>query len=133
MVPPTSANAINQELILSAIGELKTMLSGVDARVRQLENSLITQTITATQRLDAAFVRIDDARRAAEDLRADMDCKVREREQITQALRSDLIALEKRIAKLEFINTILSAIGSLLLILIGTLVWKLITGEVIIK
>jgi hypothetical protein len=136
-----SNNAATLDLILSSLAEVKTVVSGLDGRIRALEGAIITQSVTAAQRLDAAFSRIDEHTKQIADFRADLDCRVRERIEITDKLSERigkleverLAQMEGRVSRLEWIAGVATGLSVLLAGLIVTLLWKIFTGEVQIK
>ena len=133
MTPPSSTNGINLDLILTAITRVENVVTGLDARVRALEGSIISQSITASQKLDAAFARIDEMKVLTNSIQSDLDCKVRERVEVTNKLTERLEAAEKQIISLQGIARVALWIAGVLGLMGITLLWKIFTGEVQIK
>jgi len=141
MTPPANSNSATLDLILSTVSEVKTAMGVLDGRMRAVEGALITQSITATQRLDAAFQRIDEHTKQMGDFRIDLDCRVRERVEVTDKLGERITKLETehvakmeaRVNRLEWVASIATGLSVILAGLIITLLWKVFTGEVQIK
>lgn len=120
MIPGASNQNFN--LLLQAISEVKTMLIGLDERVRMLEQTTISQSVTAAQKLDAAFRRLDEHATKLEILRSDIDSKVTERIRITDEL-------DRRLAKAESITAIAKWLAGFLVMLIVALLWAIFTNQ----
>ena len=121
MTQPSSNS--NFELVLQAIGEVKAMLIGLDERVRTLEQTTITQSVTAAQKLEAAFRKLDEHSNKLDTLRSDLDCKVAERVKITDTL-------DDRMLRVEQITSAVKWLGGILVALAVGLLWAVLTHQV---
>lgn len=118
---PTAAS--NLDLVLQAIGEVKAMLTGLDERVRALEQTTITQSVTASQKLEAAFRKLDEHANQISVLRNDLDCRVAERVKVTDDLST-------RVTKAEGITAAVKWLGGILIALIVSLLWGVVTHQI---
>jgi predicted acyltransferase (DUF342 family) len=122
MTPPSNSNP-NLELVLQAIGEVKAMLIGLDERVRTLEQTTITQSVTASQKLEAAFRKLDEHSFLLGSLRTDLDCRTSERVKVTDDL-------ERRITRAEAVTSSVKWLGGILVTLAVALLWAVLTHQV---
>lgn len=88
------------------------MVSGLDGRVRALEGAIITQSVTATQKIEAAFARIDEHTKQISTIRSDVDC------------------LEDRIAKAESIVSAVKWVGGIFAAMVAALIWGILTHQI---
>ena len=127
MTPEASQrNNDNLGLVLQAVSEIKTMLSGLDERVRQLERATIEQSVTASNKLDALFRRVDEHSAQINSLQVEMGERVQER-------NASLTALQNRVQNVEHVAAIARWLGAGLGMSILALVWAILTHQVSIK
>jgi hypothetical protein len=132
MTPPAPRNDEAYSMILQAISEVKTIVSGLDERVRQLERATVEQSVTAAQRLDAAFRKIDEHTAQLREVENDLTCRVRERQDVTNDLDKRLTSLDKRTQDTEAVIKILQWLGAAVGGLIIVLIWGILTHTVTI-
>ena len=123
MNPPNPNRNETYDMILQAISEVKAIVSGLDERVRQLERATVEQSVTAAQRLDAAFRKIDEHTGQLRELQNDLDCRVRERQEITNDHA-------KRLNEVESVSRIAKWLGVVVGGLIAALVWGILTHTI---
>lgn len=120
---PTPSNNANFDLVLQAIGEVKSMLIGLDERVRTLEQTTITQSVTAAQKLEAAFRKLDEHSNKIDGISKDLDCKISERVKASDALSDRMLRVEQITSAVKWLGGILVALG------IG-LLWGIFTHQI---
>ena len=127
MTPEASQrNNDNLGLVLQAVSEIKTMLSGLDERVRQLERATIEQSVTASNKLDALFRRVDEHSAQINALQVEMGERVQER-------NASLTALQNRVQNVEHVAAIARWLGAGLGMSILALVWAILTHQVSVR
>ena len=124
MTPPS--NNANFDLVLQAISEVKTMLIGLDERVRTLEQTTITQSVTAAQKLEAAFRKLDEHSIKLDSLRIDLDYRVDERVKVTDTL-------DDRMLRVEQITSAVKWLGGMLVALAVGLLWGIFTHQITVE
>lgn len=134
-MPPASTQSNNNEaysMILAAISEVKAIVSGLDERVRQLERATVEQSVTAAQKLDALFRRVDEHSAQIREVENEVMCRVRDRQAVTDKLDERLTALSQRIQEVEGVARLSKFIGAAFGGLIIALIWGILTHTVII-
>lgn len=124
MTPPTRTD--EQSMILQAINELKTILSGLDNRLRELERATVEQSAVASQKLDALFRRVDEHSNAIRGIENDLQCAIRDRQSVTDNIQT-------RLQRVEAVTGIAKWLGMTLGLMILGLLWAIFTGQVVIK
>lgn len=128
MTPPSSSNRSDEAygMILAAITEVKTIVTSLDGRVRALEQATVEQSVTASQKLEALFRRVDEHSVQIREIENDITCRVRERQTVTDDLSNRVLDLEgvSKIARWLF-----AAVGALVL----ALVWGIVTHTITIS
>ncbi len=134
-MPPASTQSNNNEaysMILAAISEVKAIVSGLDERVRQLERATVEQSVTAAQKLDALFRRVDEHSAQIREVENEVMCRVRDWQAVTDKLDERLTALSQRIQEVEGVARLSKFIGAAFGGLIIALIWGILTHTVII-
>lgn len=120
------------DLILQAISEVKAIVSGLDERVRQLERATVEQSVTAAQRLDTAFRKIDEHTLQLREIENDLVCRVRDRQAVTDDLCKRLDILAQRMQNVESVARFAKWLGGAVGALVIVLVWDILTHTVTI-
>jgi hypothetical protein len=127
MTPPGSTQSNNETfgMILAAVSEVKAIVSGLDERVRLLERATIEQSVTATNKLEALFRRVDEHASLLRALQDDLSCKVHDREVVTSGL-------DRRLSEVEGITRFIKWLGAAVGGLIIVLIWGILTHTITI-
>ncbi len=83
----------------------------------------ITQSVTASQKLEAAFRKLDEHTTQIGGMRNNLDCRVAERVKITDEL-------DKRVTRAEGITAAVKWLGGIIVALIVSLVWGVVTHQI---
>lgn len=132
MTPPVNRSQDAYNMILAAISEVKTLVSGLDERVRQLERATVEQSVTAAQKLDALFRRVDEHSAQIREVENDVTCKVRERQAVTDDLDKRIVAMSLRVQDIESVTLLAKWVGAAFGGLIIALIWGILTHTITI-
>lgn len=99
------------------------MLAGLDGRVRALEGAIITQSITASQKIETAFGRLDEHTKQIHQLKEDLDCRVNDRIEVTDDLNKRMIGVEQVATTAKWILGIFA-------VMVAGLLWAIFTHQV---
>lgn len=113
----------NYGLILQAISRVEAIVTTLDDRVRALERATVEQSVTAAQKLDALFRRVDEHANCINALEKDVNAAIHDRVIVTDNLRQRIQDVEGAIALLKWVA---AGIGGLALVLL----WNIIIGQV---
>ena len=132
MTPATSRSVDSDriDLVLGAIGEIKTMVSQLDGRIRTLESTTVAQGITAAQEIKAIFRKIDEHGVEINQIKIQLEERVSERKIVTDGLDKCIDVQDKRIEKIESVVALLRWVGASLGALIIALIWAILTHTI---
>lgn len=120
---PTPSTNNDAQLILQAINRVEAVVTGLDGRVRALEQAMIEQTVGSSNKLDAMFRRVDEHKILIDSLGSEIDCQVKERKDVTDKL-------ERRVQSVEVVAAFAKWLGALFLTLAIVLIWAVLTHTV---
>jgi hypothetical protein len=132
MTPPTGSTRNDEAyaLILSAITEVKTIVTSLDSRVRALEQATVEQSVTAAQKLDALFRRVDEHSAQIREVENDLTCRVRDRQVVTDDLYKRFEVMAQRVQEVEGVAKLVKWLGAAVGGLVVALVWGILTHTI---